>query len=427
MKKNNNETWSYIENIFEIIPLPQLMILLILSISIFLIYVFLTNKIKPFGMFGIEFNLINQILEDLSEIGLSDQSVLIKTIEPYIKLNIFSGLIVISSISLLIPFELLFIINILYKMKPAFRNINISINDDTNKTEENHIYINLKNTFGSQKYYSVVYAVVVLPFVIISLIRVHSMGCKNVFLYCMSMNSIWNLIVDIYRSSLSFIAISLLATIFWIIINIFLSVREMDKEFVSNELQLDLIHADKLGGLSSIKNLILKGTILYSICISIAIMSYFRPIDPFSYRGIHFYYEIIYLIILFLLGFIFLVLGLKTLKRVIKSNIKKELGKISDRFERLHLRFLDLASKDKEADKNDELSWISTALDALSDERDRLLAINSEVYDIKTFSIWLTSIALPAISGILPTYLNEIIYKILASPALVYIFNILSK
>ena len=58
MKKNSYETWSWVEDVFKIIPLPQLIIALIIAIIIFSIYIFLDDKVKPFE---IEFFLIEGV------------------------------------------------------------------------------------------------------------------------------------------------------------------------------------------------------------------------------------------------------------------------------------------------------------------------------------------------------------------------------
>ena len=58
MKKNSYETWSWVEDVFKVIPLPQLIIALIIAIIIFSIYIFLDDKVKPFE---IEFFLIEGV------------------------------------------------------------------------------------------------------------------------------------------------------------------------------------------------------------------------------------------------------------------------------------------------------------------------------------------------------------------------------
>ena len=354
----DGDSWIGIEKQFKKIPVPYPIISIIAGSVTYLIYLFFSTKVDFFPW------------------------------EKYHNLEI-------AALSILIAFQLAGIQNILNDMKKTFVNLK-----STHKKDESFdkLYDELKDRFCSSYRYYLLVAGVIVPFIIIDILDI--LSGKTFY---MQEPTVWSFLLDIYNNVMSYFMLYLLAIILWIVFNIAWMLNKIGNNHYRRLIKLDILCVDKIGGLKPLRNLTLKTLTFYFVCITLAIIAYVSPFSILSY-------ESYFLILLLIVGLGFFIMGIRTIRKVLKGRIEDEINKINERYQRHHQRLMDIDLEENYKDKEGELNVESTLLETLYKERERTLQFyrNARGYDSITIIKFVCSFILPLVAFLEKVYHTSI-------------------
>ena len=345
----DEHSWIWVEKLFKKISVPYPIVSIIAGGIIYLIYWLFSTKVAFF---------------------------------PWEEFHILE----VATLSILIAFQLAGIQNILNDMKKTFRDLKsyhkIGVNFD-------NLYITLKHRFSSSYWYYLLVAAVIVPFIIINMLDILRGG---VTFYIVE-PTVWSFLLDTYNSVIGYLMLFLLAIILWIIFNIAWMINEIGNDPYRGLIKIDILSVDQIGGLKPLRNLILKTLTFYFVCITLAIMSYISPFSILSY-------ESYFLIVLLIVGVCFFVVGLGTIRKLLKGRIEDEINKINEKYQRHHQRLMDIDLEGNYKDKLEELNLVSTFLETVYIERERILQFyrNARGYDLVTIIKFVCSFILPLVA-----------------------------
>lgn len=293
----------------------------------------------------------------------------------------------ISVLSFLIAFQLAGIQYLLIEMKEIF--------DDLIKSAD--FNRKLKQRFYNSRLYYVTISSVIFPFVLIDIIDI--LQGDLVTFYNVEPTA-WSFLLDIFNYSTSLLMILLLATILWIIIYISWALNEIGNDPNQDLIKFDIFSIDRIGGLKPFRNLILNTLVVYFVSITLAIIAYISPFSIFTY-------ESFFLTTLLLVGIGFFFIGIGTIRKISRGRIEDKIKIINEKYEIEDQKLMDFISEGNSKEKLDELTLLSSTLDTLYANRDRILQIhgNAKGYDIITIVKFISSFILP-----LMAYLQKIFH-----------------
>jgi hypothetical protein len=332
LSEKHNRKW--IERLFQKIQLPYPITSLIIGGIIFSIFVFFSTKVRLFPLD-------------------------------------FFHLLQISTLSVLIAYQLAGIKYLLNNTERIYQKLN-----PKSEVRVGDLFSNLEHRFSSSYWYYVTVASVIVPFIVIELTQF--LGGSLNFFY-LAEPTVWSFLLDIYDYATNYFMLFLLAIILWIIFNIARLLNEIRSDSNRHLIKIDIFSIDNIGGLSPLRNFILKAATYYLICVTLAIISFINPFSNFSY-------ESFFLIILLLVGVGFFLMGLETVRKIFRTKIEDEIYKINQRYLKQHQRLMEIVSEVNYKDKEDELNWVKTTIETLHTEREQILQqyTNSKGYDFMT-------------------------------------------
>ena len=355
----DEDSWIWIEKQFKKIPWPYPIISIIAGSVTYLIYLFFSTKVV------------------------------------FLPWEKFHNLEV-AALSILIAFQLAGIQNILNDMKKTFGNLEFNPKNDVSFDE---LYDKLKDRFCSSYRYYLLVAAVIVPFIIIDILDILSGGVT----FYMVEPTVWSFLLDIYNTVMGYLMLYLLAIILWIVFNIAWMLNKIGNNHYRRLIKLDILCVDKIGGLKPLRNLTLKTLTFYFVCITLAIIAYVSPFSILSY-------ESYFLILLLIVGLGFFIMGIRTIRKVLKGRIEDEINKINERYQRHHQRLMDIDLEENYKDKEGELNVESTLLETLYKERERTLQFyrNARGYDSITIIKFVCSFILPLVAFLEKVYHTSI-------------------
>ena len=146
-----------------------------------------------------------------------------------------------------------------------------------------------------------------------------------------------------------------------------------------------------MGGLRPLRIFILIVVSNYFIILTLAIISYISPAALISY-------EMVFLIILLLLGVILFVITLKTIRNMINRGLKQELGEINAEYKKAYNKSITIISDNEPEFNRDELEELSLILDILEKERTKIKQLGRRRYEFSTIITFICSFLLPTIT-----------------------------
>jgi len=356
------KSWNLPQKIFAIIPVPYYITSIFLIAILILIYEFLGERVPNFNW---GYNKINSIV-----------------------------------LSIVIGFMLFGIHFFLSKMQDTIEELGSLF-------ENNKLSSDLRNQaqrfFLNSKLYYFILMLVVLSFIIIK-IKLFSIAGWGIF-YFGERPSFWALLLDLYETLLFIISIYLLATVVWIVVNIYWLINIITLEPFKNNLKINIFNADRMGGLRPIRDLIISFSILYFIIIIFLIMTWSYPAS-LSPSGPHGYnvlpYESKLLVMIWLIGVVFFISSWYEVRKLLFWKFEREINVISDLCRIKTQQLSDVITKDESSETEKHVNQISIALDVLHKERKRMLEFGARPMDIRTFSLFLGS-SLSSLTAIFKT------------------------
>lgn len=328
--------WNWVEKILLRIPAPYPFVTAIVGITTYMIYELFSLLVKNF------------------DVGLN-------------KFDAFF-------LCILIAAELFGIKYFLNMLKENFGKLQFCSDGDNLKYD---LMDKLKKNYMSSKLYHIILLLIIAPFIIIYLRAIYFHYSP---LFYHENPTFWALLLDIYNNFLAFFMLYLLANILWIIFNISWILDKVSNEPYFGALRIDLFDADKMGGLLPIRKLILWFSVYYSFIIILGALSYLAP------RGL-LLYENIFLLLIWAIGVIFSIKGTYTITKLINGKIGIKVGAFNELYDHKSQELVDLISKGNNEENEKKLNLLSTALESLDKERDRIFQYGIKPIDAKTVMI----------------------------------------
>jgi len=102
-------------------------------------------------------------------------------------------------------------------------------------------------------------------------------------------------------------------------------------------------------------------------------------------------YQTIFLLIFWIIGVIFFIWSLFKIRNLFNGKIETEVNRINALCRKKTKQLSDLISKDDQEVNEKQLNQISSALDILHKERDRVLEFHARFIDVQTIILFLSS------------------------------------
>jgi hypothetical protein len=197
-------------------------------------------------------------------------------------------------------------------------------------------------------------------------------------------------LLDAYNYLVTYLIIMLLAIILWVMVNVSFLIYQMGKGQHLLGLKFNPFSADQIGGLGSLKNLILKFITFYFVCITLMVLSYVGPSSLMSHPSIFY-------LVLLIIGVLFFAVCSLSFQRILKRKICEELDVISDLYEKKSKKIIKIYTEETEYNKED-IAKLSTDIDALLKCREILLKIGWKAFDLKTIAVFIGALLLTNIA-----------------------------
>jgi hypothetical protein len=334
--------WNWIERVFNSIPIPHPLVSFFLVILLVSIYEIFSFKVKGFNW---GFNKFDSFV-----------------------------------LCVLIGFLILGDIYFLTGLRSMFGKITFLPGDQI--LGNDLLYKMQKNFTSSKLYYLSIIALVLVPFLGIKAIDFSKVGF-GIFYYSEE-PTYWAIALDFYDNLANFFSLYLLANILWIAVNISWAINIIGEEPFKSSIEIDLFTADKTGGLKPFKNFILLFTIYYFFIKVLAVISWLTPMGlPV--------YQTIFLFIFWIIGVIFFIWGLFKIRNLFNGKIETEVNRINALCRKKTKQLSDMLSRDNPEEDEKRLNQISSALDILHKERDRVLEFHARFIDVQTIILFLSS------------------------------------
>ena len=339
------KSWNWVETIFRVIPVNVYYLYVFIFICSYIIYAVLTINI-----FG---HLYWTLLEH----------------------------IVVLSTCTLIVYELAGVLYFINKTRNNFR-IDGEIPDNWKCIED--IYAQLEPRFIQSKTYYILTFLALAPFIIIDPIR------GKYFLYYFIKPTLSSAVLDVYNLIITIVIISSMMAILWIIFNISLILIKTEAPYLSSY-KSDPCNAKMALNITSTEKLVLELTVFQFVGITLGVISFITPNEIL-------YYEISFLLAIFLINIIFFFNSWRILKDILVKKRDYKLDLINKLFYQKKQRYYKTIS-DEVFDTNDkQLNDILISCNLLRDEKKRLMQTDRFVYDIKNALIFIGSSLMPIIT-----------------------------
>lgn len=336
--------WNWVERFFKRISMPYPFVSIIIALILLLIYVIFSLKVSIFR------------IEDT-----------------YIEL---------MSMCVLIAYQMAgiqYLLNIIRKtmaeLKP-YENEKISADNPYSRFEQ--------RLTGSYWYYAIV-VIVLVPFI---LIDIRDFLWEHP-LFTEFEPTIWSASLDVYNYIFSYLNNLLFSISLWIIVNTAWMLNDLGDGTNILLVKMDVLNADKIGGLRRLKDSIIKILIYYFLSIALMIASYVTPSQFIRSESIVY--------ILFLLaGIVLFFVCFESIRDILSGRISLYMEDLNTKYEIINKMLLSRISRGNYNDK-DKIEFLSISLEILNNERDRLLQINTG-YEFATLGTFISSLLIPVLT-----------------------------
>jgi hypothetical protein len=212
----------------------------------------------------------------------------------------------------------------------------------------------------------------------------------------------WYARLDMYIFIIRHTVNLLIANLAWLVINIACIFYSLAKIY-RHQISIDILDADGFAGLGYLKDLILKTGLIYMSSLSLAIVSYASPSNSIFLIC----YENFLYLLLILVGIGFFIICLKSLNIIKEDRLKVYIIILATSYSSLLSQLKDISNTNDGNKTNKEIANISIALNALNEERERLIKIGG--YDYLSIVTFVCSLIIPIASKVLVNYAATLI------------------
>jgi len=133
---------------------------------------------------------------------------------------------------------------------------------------------------------------------------------RNFYTFWQFENTAVVLIFTIFYFLIGYFVNVLLAIVIWIMINLSWLFNRLADENVLSEININIFYGSQVGFLSQARDLLLKFTVYYFMCVALAILSYASPAQRVSY-------QMLFYVSIDLLGILMFLSGLLSLRKIL--------------------------------------------------------------------------------------------------------------
>jgi hypothetical protein len=192
-------------------------------------------------LFGLKVNVLGPEMVLLSDL-FYDLFFNLDDIVGYFKLGNFWFLIVILSSSILVPYQIHVIKNLIIELNNFPKRLRFST-ENHKCSSEMHLRVNYQ--LNRYIYYYLIFLAILIPFLIIKL----NYFFDDILFYYKPGGPLLFLLFDLFGIIMNINMILFTSTILWIIICIFISIKMLTLDRFKDRIEMDIISSDNLGGL----------------------------------------------------------------------------------------------------------------------------------------------------------------------------------
>jgi ABC-type multidrug transport system fused ATPase/permease subunit len=298
------------------------------------------------------------------------------------------------------------------KMKMIFSNL-----DALESGADNNCLSELKKRIAGSLWYYVVLVIVIVPFYIIDLFRGLDGGIAQYYyqhyLPCYFLkDSLFNLTFDVFNFIIAFMILFMLSTALWIMIALARILNEFSENASFRDLRKYITEIEMT--LKAIRRSLVNALAYYFVLISISIPSSTdfissvasiafseSPMDlsiKKTFETQAYTFENVFMIILLLVGIAFFVIGINSLKDIFNSQYQMAMSIINIKSHDYLQKLEELQPYGSPDNDLERLNYISSMLDELQKQRERLMQTISPGYSLSTIGTFVTAFLIPLLT-----------------------------
>jgi len=239
-------------------------------------------------------------------------------------------------------------------------------------------YMAARSVLCNRAHYIAFIAAFLSPFIVITLVSLQPDSAPR-HLLSLASRSIPGLTFDVFNYGTAYANYWLLGTIAWILLGVVVALNGMEGAGCSVYDAVDIYSPDRIGGLSPVRRYLMSALSIFLISIALLVMGYINLLESFigSSQGLfHFFFDVVAEICVFsvlsLSGVALTVVGLNRLSAICLKKIEDRVNAVNERCRTFQENLFSFSPDELER-RGDEVGSLKLVVEALSDERERLL------------------------------------------------------
>jgi len=247
----------------------------------------------------------------------------------------------------------------------------------------------LESRFRQKKDRNTIIILVILPFLLLNIIAILQSGT----IFYGNKGTTAALLLDIINYGSGYLILYLFAIVLWIIYVIYETLRDIRETPLRDTIPVDINAIDNLGGLGALQEFILAFLTYYFVIVALLILSYLPPGGIWSY-------EMLFVVIVFLIGIFFFLPNLGTVRKLVRGKIMEMDGKINRCVKDERDRIQKLLSDPTTPETTNEVSRIQNLITFYQDQHTHLQELykNNPAFSIRTIAQSFAALLLPVLA-----------------------------
>jgi len=253
----------------------------------------------------------------------------------------------------------------------------------------NEALTRLESRFRQKKDRNTIIILVILPFLLLNIIAILQSGT----IFYGNRGTPAAFLLDIINYGSGYLILYLFAIVLWIVYVISETLRDIRETPLRNTIPLDINAIDNLGGLGALQEFILAFLTYYFVIVALLILSYLPPGGIWSY-------EMLFVVIVFLIGIFFFLPNLGAIRKLVRGKIMEMDGKINKCVKDERDRIQQLLSNPSTPETANEVSRIQNLITFYQDQHTHLQELykNNPAFSIRTIAQSFAALLLPILA-----------------------------
>jgi hypothetical protein len=253
----------------------------------------------------------------------------------------------------------------------------------------NEVSTRLESRFREKKDRNTIIILVILPFLLLNIIAILQSGT----IFYSNRGTPAALLLDLINYGSGYLILYLFALVLWIVYVIYETLRDIRETPLRNTIPLDINAIDNLGGLGALQEFILAFLTYYFVIVALLILSYLPPGGIWSY-------EMLFVVIVFLIGIFFFLPNLGAIRKLVRGKIMEMDGKINKCVKDEQDRIQQLLSGPTTPETTNEVTRIQNLIKFYQDQHTYLQELykNNPSFSIRTIAQSFAALLLPVLA-----------------------------